>query len=117
VQVAGEVAHRLPDVFAQPDDYDPMRYAPGREEDKSDRFTLIGFGGGTHKCTGMNFANNEITVITTLLLRQYDLELATPQPAVARGTGANRPTPTVIRYRRRTPVEPAERAAAADCPA
>ena len=28
VQVAGEVAHRLPDVFAEPDFYDPLRYAP-----------------------------------------------------------------------------------------
>jgi sterol 14-demethylase len=104
VLAAGEVAHRLPDVFAAPDEYDPLRYAPGREEDKADRFTLIGFGGGTHKCTGMNFANSEIAVITTLLLQQFDLELATPQTGVARGTGANRPTPTMIRYRRRTPA-------------
>lgn len=101
VQVAGEVAHRLPDVFTEPDYYDPLRYAPGREEDKSDRFALIGFGGGGHKCTGMNFANNEITVITTLLLQQFDLELVTRKPEVARGTGANRPTPTIIRYRRK----------------
>lgn len=102
VQVSSEVAHRLDDVFAEPDYYDPLRYAPGREEDKSDRFTLIGFGGGTHKCTGMNFANNEISVITTLLLQQFDLELATRHSEVARGVGANRPTPTVIRYHRKS---------------
>lgn len=101
VQVAGEVAHRLPDVFTEPDFYDPLRYAPGREEDKSDRFALIGFGGGVHKCTGMNFANNEISVITTLLLQQFDLELLTQRPEVARGTGANRPTPAIIRYTRK----------------
>ena len=101
VQVASEVAHRLPDVFDEPDFYDPLRYAPGREEDKSDRFALIGFGGGVHKCTGMNFANNEISVITTLLLQQFDLELVTQRPEVARGTGANRPTPTIIRYARK----------------
>lgn len=102
VQVSSEVAHRLDDVFAEPDYYDPLRYAPGREEDKSDRFTLIGFGGGTHKCTGMNFANNEISVITTMLLQQFDLELATRHSEVARGVGANRPTPTVIRYHRKS---------------
>ena len=101
VQVASEVAHRLPDVFDEPDFYDPLRYAPGREEDKSDRFALIGFGGGVHKCTGMNFANNEISVITTLLLQQFDLELVTQRPEVARGTGANRPTPTITRYARK----------------
>lgn len=112
VQVSSEVAHRLDDVFAEPDYYDPLRYAPGREEDKSDRFTLIGFGGGTHKCTGMNFANNEISVITTLLLQQFDLELATRHSEVARGVGANRPTPTVIRYHRKSqPLMAAEVAA------
>lgn len=118
VQVAGEVAHRLPDVFAEPDFYDPLRYASGREEDKSDRFALIGFGGGVHKCTGMNFANNEISVITTLLLQQFDLELVTQRPDVARGTGANRPTPTIIRYLRKPQLEKEKVAApaAAGCP-
>ena len=101
VQVASEVAHRLPEVFAAPDDYDPLRFAPGREEDKADRFTLIGFGGGGHKCMGMNFANNEIAVITALLLQQFDLELVTKEPTIARGVGANRPSSTILRYRRR----------------
>lgn len=101
VQVAQEVAHQLPEYFEQPQQYDPLRYAPGREEDKSDRFSLIGFGGGMHKCTGINFANNEQTVIAALLLQQYDLELVTKNPGINRGMGANRPEPTIIRYRRK----------------
>lgn len=101
VQVAAEIAHRLPDVFDEPERYDPLRYSPGRAEDKADRFNLIGFGGGVHKCTGMNFANNEISVITTLLLQQFDLELVTQNPNVSRGAGANKPASTIIRYRRR----------------
>ena len=108
VQVTSEIAHRLPDVFDEPDYYDPLRFAPDRAEDKADRFTLIGFGGGGHKCTGMNFANTEIAVITTLLLQQFDLSLATHKPAVARGTGANRPTPTGIRYRRKARMDEVE---------
>ena len=118
VIVASEVAHRLPDVFDEPDYYDPLRYAPGREEDKADRFALIGFGGGTHKCTGMNFANNEISVITALLLQQFDLELVTRKPGVLRGTGANKPEPTFVRYRRKAlpGVERAVAEAATGCP-
>jgi sterol 14-demethylase len=107
VQVASEVAHRLPDLFEEPDYYDPLRFAPGREEDKADRFAMIGFGGGTHKCTGMNFANNEISVITALLLQQFDLELVTRKPTVSRGVGANRPSPTIIRYQRKPHLSPA----------
>jgi sterol 14alpha-demethylase len=105
VIITAGVAHRLPYLFDDPDDYDPLRYAPGREEDKQDRFALIGFGGGVHKCAGMNFANNEMMIIIALLFQQFELELISENPTIARGMGANRPTPTLIRYRRKQPAE------------
>ena len=118
VQVSAEVAHRLPDWFESPDAYDPLRFAPQRAEDKADRFALIGFGGGGHKCMGMNFANNEIAVITALLLQQFDLELLTRDPGIVRGVGANKPEPAIVRYRRKPQATPvAQGAAAAGCPA
>ena len=101
VQVAQEVGHKLPAFFNQPDQFDPLRYSPDRAEDKQDRFLLFGFGGGTHKCTGMNFANNEMTIITALLLREYEMELVTPDSYTVRGLGANHPSPTIVRYRRK----------------
>jgi len=118
VQVSAEIAHRLPDWFESPDTYDPLRFAPERAEDKADRFTLIGFGGGGHKCMGMNFANNEIAVITALLLQQFELELITRDPGIARGVGANKPMTAIVRYRRKQLTAPAERAetTAAGCP-
>lgn len=100
-QVAQDVGHNLPGLFEEPERFDPLRYAPGRAEDKQHRFALIGFGGGGHKCIGMNFANNEMTIITALLFRQFDLELVTPHPQIHRGLGASRPTATVVRYRRK----------------
>ena len=60
VFTAAGTAHRRPDLFADPDSYDPLRFAPGRAEDRQHRFAMIGFGGGMHKCAGMNFANNEM---------------------------------------------------------
>jgi len=105
VQVATEVAHTLPSLWSNPEQYDPCRFAPGREEHKQDRFSLIGFGGGTHKCMGMNFANNEIAVIAVLLFQQFDVELLTPEPGIERGLGANRPQETWIRYRRKQALE------------
>jgi sterol 14-demethylase len=104
-QVAQDVAHNLPALFDDPETFDPLRFAPDRAEDKQDRFALIGFGGGTHKCTGMNFANMEMTVITALLFQQFDLELVTKHPQVERGLGASRPSPTRVRYRRKPQSE------------
>jgi sterol 14alpha-demethylase len=100
VQTAAMVAHQLPQLFDEPQKYDPLRYAPGRQEDRRDRFALIGFGGGTHKCAGMNFANNEMFVICALLFQQFDLELITTDPQILYGAGATKPTETWIRYRR-----------------
>ncbi len=99
--VVPALAQRLPDVFAEPEQYDPLRFAPDRTEDRKHRFNIIDFGGGIHKCAGMNFANNEMTVITSLLFQQFDLELVTPDPHVTYGMGASRPEKTIICYRRK----------------
>lgn len=103
VQTAAMVAHYLPEWFRDPETYDPLRFAPGREEDKQHRFSLIGFGGGVHKCAGMNFANTEMSIIAALLFQQFDLKLLSSNPRVLNGMGAARPTPTLIHYKRRYP--------------
>ncbi len=100
--VSPAVAHRLPEVFADPDRYDPLRFAPPRQEDRQVPFSLIGFGGGRHKCLGMGFAYQEMKVICSLLLRRFELELAQPQVQAEYTSTTSRPRrPTLIRYRRR----------------
>jgi sterol 14-demethylase len=120
VIVSGAAAHFLPELFSNPQQYDPLRFGPDRAEDKRRRFSMIGFGGGLHKCTGMNFANNEMAIISALLFQQFDLTLRTPNPQPSRDSGATRPSPTLIQYRRRAvaAVDPAvaAAAAAAGCP-
>ena len=96
--VSAAVAHRLPELFTDPERFDPLRYAPGRAEDAKHRFAMIGFGGGGHKCAGMNFANNEMLIITALTFQRLHLEMVTEQTGVDFGLGAVRPTPTILRY-------------------
>lgn len=100
LRVTAATSHYQEEVFKDPEEYDPHRFSPERGEGKNS-FNLVSFGGGLHKCTGMNFANNEMAVITALLFQQFDVELVTPDPQVLVGVGANRATEAIIRYHRK----------------
>ncbi|CAM8950914.1 unnamed protein product [Rhodiola kirilowii] len=76
-------ANRLPDIFKEPDTYDPDRFAPGREEDKAaGAFSYISFGGGRHGCLGEPFAYLQIKAIWSHLLRNFEFELISPFPEI-----------------------------------
>src|SRR6185503_14094004 len=101
--VSPALSHRLPDVFAEPDRYDPDRFGPGRQEDRKHRHALIGFGGGHHRCIGSTFASQQIKVIWSVLLERFDLQL------IDRGERPNYATfvvgtqsPCRVRYRRKS---------------
>jgi sterol 14-demethylase len=95
------VAHRIPEVFADPDTFDPDRYTEGRAEDKKD-FAYIAFGGGRHKCLGNAFAILQIKAILALLLGQFEFGLV-GDPVVPdfQGLVVGPKQPCRIRYRRR----------------
>ena len=65
--------HRLPEVFANPDEFDPDRFMPPREEDKRTPYSLVTFGGGPRICIGINFAQVEVKAMAAHILRRYTL--------------------------------------------
>jgi cytochrome P450 len=83
-------AHQLPSIWADPERFDPDRFAPPREEHKKVPYSLVGFGGGPRICIGINFAQVEIKALLSHILRRYRLELAPGQQIrqVYRPTGA-----------------------------
>jgi sterol 14-demethylase len=96
------VAHRLPEVFAEPDRYDPERFAPDRAEDRRHPHALIGFSGGFYRCPGQAFGTNEVRILLDGLLSRYELEPLPAEPAADLDLGVTRPrSPCLIRYRRR----------------
>ena len=74
-------AHYIPTIFADPERFDPDRFAPPREEHKTP-YALVGFGGGPRICIGINFAQVEIKALISHLLRSYQLELVPNQQIV-----------------------------------
>lgn len=69
------VNHRLPEIWTDPEVFDPARFAEPRNEHKRHRYAYTPFGGGAHKCIGMTFGQLEVKTILHRLLRRYRLEL------------------------------------------
>lgn len=74
VTVSVVTAHRLEEFYKDPDSFDPMRFAPGREEHKAHPFAWFPFGGGAHKCIGLHFAEMLVKVALFEMLRHYRFE-------------------------------------------
>ena len=113
VAISPAVSHRIPELFRDPERFDPDRYAEGRAEDATP-FAWIPFGGGLHRCSGAAFAMMQLKAITMSLLRRFAFELvdapASYQPDYAKMVVQPK-QPCRVRYRRR--AEAPRRAAAA----
>ena len=38
--------HLNPEIYSRPNEFDPARFTPGREEDKKETFSYLGWGAG-----------------------------------------------------------------------
>ena len=74
VRLAIAATHRLPTIFAEPNCFDPDRFAPPRDEERRTPYALATFGGGTRICIGINFAQIEVKALAANVLRRYRLE-------------------------------------------
>ncbi|MFI1914188.1 cytochrome P450 [Nocardia sp. NPDC020380] len=62
---------RNPRNWKNPDVFDPERFSPGRQEDKSHRYAWAPFGGGAHKCIGMYFGGMTVKSVLHRMLLNY----------------------------------------------
>jgi sterol 14-demethylase len=77
VNISPGAAHRLPQLWDNPDVFDPSRFA---EEAKKQQkpYSYVPFGGGMHQCGGRKFALNSLKVSLSWLLRNYEIEFIGP---------------------------------------
>jgi cytochrome P450 len=71
--------HRVSEIYSQPENFNPDRFSPERQENKQRPFSLIGFGGGPRICVGIAFAKMEMKIIAAHLLRGYQWEILSNQ--------------------------------------
>ncbi|MQY29334.1 cytochrome P450 [Nocardia aurantia] len=98
------ISNRLPEDFPDPENFDPGRYLDPRQEDLTNRWTWIPFGAGRHRCVGAAFAQMQLKAIFSILLRDWEFEMAQPSDSYRNDHSkmvVQLQQPCTVRYRRR----------------
>lgn len=75
VVVSPSFTQRMPEIWTNPDKFDPERFADDRREDKNHKHAWIPFGGGAHKCLGLKFAELQVKLVLFHILKKYELKV------------------------------------------
>jgi sterol 14alpha-demethylase len=105
VAASPAISNRIPEDFPDPDSFVPDRYEEPRQEDIVNRWTWIPFGAGRHRCVGAAFATMQIKAIFSVLLREYEFEMAQPSESYHNDHTkmvVQLAQPARVRYRRRS---------------
>lgn len=105
VAASPAISNRIAEDFPEPDRFDPDRYDKPREEDVLRRWTWIPFGAGRHRCVGAAFGTMQIKAIFSVLLREYEFEMAQPPESYRNDHSkmvVQLARPAKVRYRKRT---------------
>jgi len=62
--------HENPEVFPDPERFDPQRFIDARPN----TFAWVPFGGGTRRCVGAAFANMEMDIVLRTVLRHFTIQ-------------------------------------------
>jgi sterol 14-demethylase len=104
VAASPAVSNRIDESFPDADEFHPERYLDPRHEDLESPWNWIPFGAGRHRCVGAAFAMMQLKAIFSVLLQDWELELAQP-PETYRNDHSKMVVqlaqPCVVRYRRR----------------
>ncbi|WP_328361329.1 cytochrome P450 [Mycobacterium sp. NBC_00419] len=105
VAASPSISNRIPEDFPDPDGFDPTRYDKPMEADVLHRWTWIPFGAGRHRCVGAAFAQMQIKAIFSVLLREYEFEMAQDADSYQNDHSkmvVQLARPARVRYRKRT---------------
>ncbi|KAI8905409.1 cytochrome P450 [Gorgonomyces haynaldii] len=106
VMAVGEAAHRDPELYTNPDVFDPNRFLETKPATKNGQPVLLSFmpfGKGVTMCPGRFFARTEVLSLVTKLVEKYEFQVLDPVPRpdpLRFGLGIMVPE-TIMRFRYR----------------
>jgi cytochrome P450 len=77
------LVHHRPDLYPEPDEFRPERFA----EEGAESYSWLPFGGGIRRCIGAALAQVEMSEVLRVVASRVDLALvrSEPDPVVLRG--------------------------------
>ncbi|HEX2939876.1 MAG TPA: cytochrome P450 [Rhodopila sp.] len=66
--------HHMPDIWPDPDQFDPMRFTPEAQAARH-RFAFVPFGGGAHMCLGLHYAMMQARCFAARLLQNVSVNI------------------------------------------
>jgi enediyne biosynthesis protein E7 len=77
VVVSPLLTQRHPELWPEPERFDPERFAPGQAE-RRHRFSWLPFGSGSHACIGSAFVLMEMKIAIAMAIRRYRMSSIRP---------------------------------------
>jgi len=75
ISVSPGFVHMMPELWTEPEKFDPDRFSPNRAEDRNHKFAWAPFGGGAHKCLGIHFAYMQVKAFAFQFVQRYRISL------------------------------------------
>lgn len=104
VIVSPSITGMLPDVYAEPEKFDPDRFLEPRNEDRAAPYSFLAFGSGRHACMGEMFGYLQVKTVWSTALRLFDFEPvgdAVPEPNYDALVVGPKPGTCIVKYKRR----------------
>jgi cytochrome P450 len=93
------MTHRCPETFPHPHTFDPGRWDPARGEDQAKGKYMVGFGGGPRLCLGRQFAQMQLRILITTLVRRFHIEPDATSSVRIMGLPVHHPVDSRLRFR------------------